>query len=505
MPKINIYRIDKKKEEIFIKTLEERFQKLSNKANDKGITIKANQWKIDMYIQNEVVEKEVSWKWIIDEFTEVIVNNFTNPKGVLVLENEKNKYACTFGNAYFLADKFCDSDFPFSFIRRHKIEQIKTTALTTQSETKNREISSYLNYNHLEFTSGEAFSKIKCKLKLEPTVDCIKQQVEAGSSLKLNITENTIQGIIDAINYAETAINKGTEINKIPVFNKVKDEQLLERLFDNVLKDFQKGRISLTEFDIVGTTEVFEGEIIAYDLVYGKTKEHVEAISAQVVSGFIEKVEIQNIDELKKVKVHRYNDDQTSHQLKLVDLIDFYNEEKNCILLKGEWYIYNEDYMHYLNESIDEIKVIYDAEFDMDIGKKEDDFNKNLHSNYGYELYDKDLKYVKGHAIELMDLYKDNTAYSVKIGSASSKLCHAVDQSIESLRFLKSKSEHKIENVALWLILERVNKLNNKSNGEPNINELKMLILKRRIDEWKKNVRKEGFVPIIHINYRNKI
>ena len=105
-----------------------------------------------------------------------------------------------------------------------------------------------------------------------------------------------------------------------------------------------------------------------------------------------------------------------------------------------------------------------------------------------------------------MDLYKDKTMFAVKIGNASSKLCYAVDQSITALKMYKSKmfkDALEVENVAIWLILERKSRLKEK-NGSIDINELDMLMLKNRIDSWKKNVRLLGYKPIIYINYYDK-
>ena len=44
---------------------------------------------------------------------------------------------------------------------------------------------------------------------------------------------------------------------------------------------------------------------------------------------------------------------------------------------------------------------------------------------------------IGGCNIEIMDLYKDGMMCAVKIGSASSKLCYAVDQSLTALKLYK--------------------------------------------------------------------
>lgn len=77
-----------------------------------------------------------------------------------------------------------------------------------------------------------------------------------------------------------------------------------------------------------------------------------------------------------------------------------------------------------------------------------------------------------------MDLYKDDTMYAVKIGSASSTLCYAVDQSISSLKMYKHNTLEgmpKIKNVAVWLVLKR-SPLPLDQNGQPKLNTLNMIM-----------------------------
>ena len=37
-------------------------------------------------------------------------------------------------------------------------------------------------------------------------------------------------------------------------------------------------------------------------------------------------------------------------------LVDFTDDEKRCLLLKGEWYSFNDDYVQYLQDSIAELE-----------------------------------------------------------------------------------------------------------------------------------------------------
>ena len=118
-------------------------------------------------------------------------------------------------------------------------------------------------------------------------------------------------------------------------------------------------------------------------------------------------------------------------------------------------------------------------------------------------MYDRELDHINGQKLELMDLYKDRTMYAVKIGESSAKLSYVVEQSITSLKMYKHralKDMPEIDKVAVWLILKRKNHLKDK-NGKPDLASLKMITLKNRLDEWKKEVRLMGYTPVIYLNY----
>lgn len=58
---------------------------------------------------------------------------------------------------------------------------------------------------------------------------------------------------------------------------------------------------------------------------------------------------------------------------------------EKCLLLKGEWYYYNDDYIDYLKDSIEELDVIYKPEYDFGKAKLKEYQNKQ------YEL-EKDFR-----------------------------------------------------------------------------------------------------------------
>jgi hypothetical protein len=59
-----------------------------------------------------------------------------------------------------------------------------------------------------------------------------------------------------------------------------------------------------------------------------------------------------------------------------------------------------------------------------------------------------------------------------------------------------------ITTAVIWLVLETNTHIED-DNGTPVLDNLKMLMLKNKLDQWKKAVRLMGLKPIIQINYRN--
>lgn len=140
-----------------------------------------------------------------------------------------------------------------------------------------------------------------------------------------------------------------------------------------------------------------------------------------------------------------------SLKMTLMQLIIFDCVEENCIYENGKWQEYNADYVHMLEEEIKTIPAKYCPEYsfysedyenyiserknsgDTEFNKRdryltETTFNEYLMDRHEYEYYDKDLKKDKEYRVELMDLYKDKTAYSVKKGRGSSSLAYVIDQ-----------------------------------------------------------------------------
>ncbi|MEC2113197.1 TIGR04141 family sporadically distributed protein [Bacillus stercoris] len=537
MSKINLYKIDEGNHRDFLDYLEERLVYIENKELEYE---QGEKYSFSLFKINEEVDKEISWNWILNEFEQPLLSVKTQPKAVLVIEYDNEMYAMTFGSAFFLVDKYCDRNFAFEFARRMKYLEIKTTTLLSPNMQRNKNISTYINYENLEFDSGESFAKLKAKLNLDKYNNTlIGETVEFGNSIKFDLKISNLESVSQLLKFIRLILNQN-EIYKIPVFNNVKDKDLLEQLETNLYSKIEENInvITISELDIIGVSEVFNNQDTFFELWHGHKRKEIENLNFAEIEKFAEEKKIELSKEILNIKVKSFNNGKSIRTDKIKNLIDYVDDDNRCVLDKGIWFHYNDDYQKYLEDSISEIKVIYNQEYDFSDsihqnfidekfneekdnpefeGLTDSKIKEKLKNKYyaeraynllrvrdGFENYDRVTNSYAGAQIELMDLYKDETMYAVKIGSASSTLCYAVDQSISSLKMYKHNTLEgmpSIKNVAVWLVLKR-QPLSLNQNGQPDLNTLNMIMLKNKLDSWKKEVRLQGLNPIVYINYK---
>lgn len=540
MSNINLYKIDSRKKDEFLRNLNEKF----DNENNVEITSKCK-YGISVYIDGkDKTKNDPDWLWVLSN-PKPFLNQPASLKAVIVIESETKEalYACTFGMAYFNVDKYCDTEFAFDFARRINFELVKTTTLTSPNSRKNKTVNAYLNYRDIEFNSGEAYAKIKAKTLLNFNGEKHEVTIEIGHSIKTKLMDNNFDEMVKFIELVEDTMKK-PEIQKIPVFAKVSREEQIAELDKRLLHKIGENLncISVSELEIIGVTEVFNDNDSKYEIKFNNCNMAVSDLNEDSIEKFIKDNAIDIERDFLKIKVVIYkNDMHFTYPIK--KLIDYTDDEKKCILIKGEWFHYNDDYIQYLNDSMNDIEVEYISKYnfnnqmledyrakkfeeekgleefknlsDEEIRKKINDkyynervFNLVMEENYGFKDFDrKNQNLKKDVKVEAMDLYKDNTMFAVKIGSKASKLNYVVDQSLLSLQLTKSgKLENvpeDVKRIGIWLIFDTKSTLK-FTDGKPDLSRLNLLSLKNKLDEWKKEVRQKGYIPIVYVNLWEK-
>lgn len=537
MSSINLFKIEETKKDAFLQIVCSKYSQkntvfIENENKDYGFTL---------YIDEEEKAVDLSWSWLFPLFNTEVISQKSKPKAILLIEDtaEDLTFAITFGTSYFLIEKYCDKDFGFNFARRILFKEIKTTTLTTPNSNRNKMVSTYINYNELEFDSGESYAKLKAVMDIPEGFNLFKPTIEIGSSIKVTTEEDSLENIVDIIYYVVDTITNKEERYKIPVFSKVADSEFRELLEERMKASVREAQeIAISELDVVGATEVFNRVDSEYILKYRRKEKKIVLLNSSILKDFCEENNLEYGEVLLDINVQLLINGQPVSTKKVKDIIDYTDDEKRCLLSNGQWYHFNDDYLSFLKDSINELETYYHPQYDFTKqmindyieevfpaekekeeydGKNEEEIKKSLSRKYynervfnilmnrdkGFINFDRQNESLQGHIIEIMDLYKDGCMFAVKIGNSSAKLCFAVDQSINSMKMYKHKTIPdlpEIDKVGIWLILERRTHIEDES-GKPDLNRLEMLMLKNRLDQWKKEVRLMGYKPIVYVNY----
>lgn len=542
MGALNIYKVDENKCQELIQALNEQMQSQDSLTINRQISDEEVAFGFTLYYARKEDPNQLSWNWLLRAFNQDEVETISSPKAVLLLEiGGVVSYAVTFGHSFFLVDKFCDREFGFRFARKIDFREIKTSTLTAPSSHRNKTVNTYINYNELDFDSGESYAKLKANAVLPDGFTLFKAAIEVGTSIRVVSEEDSLDRIIDIILYSDNVIATVDDKHRIPVFMRVKDKAKIQQLDERLNAAIEEEpEIYISELDIIGASEIFNHNDCEFKLKYKRGEKTVTSLSHEELHAFCDENGFDFATEVLNITVFSLYEGNPVTSAKVKNLIEFTCDAEQCLLSKGIWYQYNDDYLDYLRASIAEIQTEYNPAYDFsdamhaafveakipearalpeNCGKDDDTLRKGLKKKYyaeraynllmerdhGFENYDRNDQSVGEAKVEKMDLYKNHTMFAVKIGNTSGKLCYAVDQSLTSLKPYK---HHLLENmpqidaVGVWLVLERDAHIED-ANGKPVIDALNMLMLKNRLDQWKKEVRVQGFTPIIYINYRH--
>ena len=536
MALINLYRIDEDKKFALMQALSGRMELHGTElSREEDPTVG-----FSLYVGIPAAERRLSWGWALEEFGEAVPEVPGAPSGLILAEVEGGAtYAVTLGHAYFLADRFCDRDFGFRFARKLSFREIRTTTLTTPNSRRNKTVSTYIHYPELEFDSGESFAKLKARVDLEEGFTLYKPSIEIGSSLRFSVETPSLRTIRALICHVEAVLATREDICRIPVFSRVRDPEQIELLNRDLAASFARdpGSLNLSELDIVGVTEVFRHSEDGFELRCHGMRRRVDALTEDALRQFCDDHGWDYRQTALDITAVRLRSGSPIQSRTVRELIDYTDDSRKCLLARGFWYRYNEDYLGYLRDSIAEIDAEYHPEFDFtetayaaflerklraeqarSPGTPEAVLRSALSRRYyaeraynliraeddGFRNFDRQQQTVGGCSIEVMDLWRDGKMCAVKLGSASSKLCYAVDQSLTALRLWKKgalSGVPPIDTVVLWFVLERSGHIEDET-GRPRLERLEMLMLQNRLDQWKKEVRLLGLRPLIYVNYR---
>lgn len=536
MTEVSIYKINNLPK-LKSKLIEKGFEK---KNNTKKVEIDEENDKesylMEFYYEHVTDLNEVSWQNFAKNFDVIPSQVRSNPRAVVLIEKGETYYAISFGTAYHYVEPFADKQWAFNFAKRLKYDKINLMATTIPQSKLTKQISSYRNYNETDINVGEALSKITAYMQTDGEFVDFGDKIQAGNSLKLNLEKDDLETVAKTISYIENVIANGDVHWEIPHMVDVKDEKELQKLNGKLKEEISIWSSEREESNLLDVNNyvVYSNEIkniddfTDFEFRYKKKNsteraivEKYDDLSMEVILKFISSNNIACEDVLDVSIVLSNENEKIQRTLDKIIIYDCVDE--NCIYEYGKWSRYNQHYIDMVEREIATIPAKYCPEYSFESEKydnfiidrngidgdkqyNETTFNEYLGKCYGFECYDKNLKRKKGYDVEIMDLYKDGVAYSVKKGGSSQKLSVVVDQSIEGMRFLRNGDADfadKIDTVCIWFILDRKTDIHDGDNNA-DINKLDMLMLKTKLVKWKQQMRLWGYEPIIQINYKKR-
>jgi len=535
MATLNLFKIDNNSKEKFL---------TENVAIDyKEVKYNGESYKLFLKCDLESVPTSLSWSWVLSSFNKTFNNLVKMPMGLLYFEYLNNLFVFTFGSAFHKVDKFCDKNFAFSIAKKFKYKSIKSTSQIQPNSKVNKTINSYNNTTSLDYESGQAFLKLKGILDLPKEFLLFHNNIEIGTSLKIKIEKPTLEKLLEIVDYLENLSQKA-DITNIPLFYKIIDAKEIEECEENFKENFKNNfdenniNFSFSDFDIIGTNEVFYSQNAQYKISCGRKYLIVDTLSIQEIKKFCTLKNISFKDNFDKIYISTVN--INGFKISLKELIDYNIDGKKCVLIKGEWYKYNDDYLNALEKSLNDLDCVHDKRFDwykldydnyindklqefknqkeyidLDSDEKrieklkkvfynERVYNEIKHKELGLELGDrKNLILHDNSKIEIDDMHSNDSLYAVKIGNSSSKLSYVVNQmsiAMKAIRDQKIAYDKSKKNLFIVLVIN-YQKDFPKEDCNFDFNTIKLLALKQAVDEWQKNAKKQNFNPKVIIGY----
>lgn len=529
MSEINLYKISNLKE-LKKKLNDKKFKK---KNETKKVEIEKETYLMTLYYHQDEENRALPWKNFAMNFGFTPPDMPSRPNAIILIEKDDTFYGISFGSAFHYIDPYCNREWAFEFAKRIDYSKVNLIATTIPQSKLNKQTSTYINYNSTQINTGEALNKIAAYITQDESED-FNNKIQAGNSIKFKLKKDNLETIAKTISYVEEIIASAEIHHEFPAIKEIKDEKRINELNNVLMEELEKiiddpssnNYLDINNYISYTATTLEIDDFDSFELLFNSENLVLSDLSIEEIIDFAKTNEINSKDCLNIIIYLNGLDESLKTTLK--QLIIFDCVEKNCIYENGKWQEYNEDYVHMLEEEIKTIPAEYcpqysfnnedyknyvserkssgDKEFNKRKGyNNETTFNEYLRDRHGYEYYDKDLKTDNGYRVELMDLYKDKTAYSVKKGSASSSLAYVIDQCIEGLESIRkgeSGFNKEIETVCIWLILDRKTEIHDAETNEVDLNKMNMIILMNKLVAWKRKMLLWNYKPLIRINYK---
>ncbi|TAL50376.1 hypothetical protein EPN81_02905 [Patescibacteria group bacterium] len=496
MPKYNLYRVPlENKDGLVDKLLAADMEKVSS--------ITDGAWNLDFFLSRKPKGTKIGW---VDIFIKHLGDVAPAPEnlihfGTFLIFNESVCYAVSLGKTHFYLRPYCDTDFGLQLAERI-VDQgnLKTKHSKMFGGKKNKVITTYQKGAAIDYGSGESMHFLRAKTI---DADAWGKVASFGHSVLLNleIEPDDLPELVERIE--ETLLKE--PVLRLPKVMRIRDEatqkDLDKKLIDAILKPAEDADLTENDVSLSGVEFIFseQFEYTFYMKKGARDSSSSHELSLDRLRSFLSGNGIDLRTSLEDLRIEVKGDYRKPWSVGLKDVLDFIAPESKRCLIDGKWHEFNQSYLDYLQEKVDEIAPVFQS----DVTGDEPTFNVAM-STEGYVNCDRDLTVLdKKYRIEAADLLKDETLFFVKFGDPR-KMNYVVDQSVAAMRILKQHkkklkiagSDQKVKKICLWFVLD------DRAKRIERLSELNSLILHMKLVDWKREVHDAGFEPMLHISWR---
>lgn len=498
MTKYNIYKVRNN-------SVEELLEKLSAIGLRETYNHEHENYRFQFFFSDEPDLVDIWW---VNEYRDFIGTGEEIPQNclyfaTLVISNESSVYAISLGKSHFYLNSFCDTDFGLNIAERIlNSDELKVKHSKYYKSNKKKSITSFGSGNEMTYDAGESMHFLKGETIDESTWG---KSVSFGHSIHLKIDKNPLE-LVEIIEVIENTLQQ-EPIIRIPKVEIVTDEvriNLLDEKLSNAIIATNDPQLNIEQFTVSGVNFIFTDDYVykLYRKLHSRNKLLLNNFDVSEILDFIQQNGVQLPAEINDLKISIEREEGRNFSKPLKYYLDFIDDEERHCLIDGNWYQFNQSYIEYLRDEVDNIDFEYNSGFDIDRNVIEREFNIERSQNDGYIDYDTDLISIDGkYRVEKMDLYKDNSLFFVKKGKPQ-KLTYTIDQAITTIKILQQTPEiieidgvvTEIKNIVIWFILDRRTNINKLSD-------INSIILHIKLTEWRKLTLEAGYTPQININY----
>lgn len=467
-------------------------------------TEKQSEWTLHSFFSQDPTERTPSWLTSFNLLFPGASGANRSFSGAIIASKEQQCFIASFGKSHFYIRPFCDYDFGIELAKRIADGEDASQTSARRFQGKQRKnIKSYAKNTRLSIPPGESVDFIQASIT-NAAQATFGPTAKFGTSALLSppINPNALGRLLDDV----VSRLSTPELFQLPRTVVISDDVEVRRFDELLIKEIQRpvGLSDFTEntFDLFGVDFIFNSTG-NFRLKCGNFKpKDVDRLTMREVKEYVQNRKIP-ANKILSIKISKLHDDEPEFTSPIKDLLDYIHDKERVVLSGGRWLQFNQDYLQYLNESVDNIPM-EPVEDDLKLlTMTEPEFNIDMKSR-GYTVADKDFELFKVRSntpIEAWDLKKGSTVYAVKFGTPQ-KLNYVCDQAMNLLELFHNRAEVKaipdFDEYCLWLGYRGKTPLDKISSSGS-------IILKQKIEAWARRCEEIGIKPKLKLSQVSKV